>query len=385
MITRETLSDLMSFNPEHYLTTTLYLAIDGIPGPNYAIEVKDLIKQRQKEIKEQELSPEVRRSLNSDLRKIRDYVQLKFQRNGVRTLILISCSAKKYWKVLTVQMPLQSQLIIGSKPYVRPLSLLLDEYRRFLVILVERAKARLFEVYAGEIDEYTDVLDDVPGKVKMGGYGGYEERRIERHIEDHVRRHFKRVADVAFELSKRNSHDAVILLGSEQNTNEFRHYLHITLQDRIAATAVEEFTVNVKDVLERVTRLDREIKDRDDQLLLERLFNQVNSGGLGIVGLDSTIRALQQGQVNFLVVEEGYEKDGYRCIECRSLSTRNGACDYCGGKTQLIPDIIEEAVQECITQGCQVKYINLTGSELTNAGKIGAMLRFKTQDKRSPA
>ena len=377
MITRETLSDLMSFNPEHYLTTTLYLTIDGVPGPNYAIQIKDLIKQRQKEIKEQALSAEVRRSANSDLRKIRDYVQLKFQRNGVRTLILISCSAKKYWKVLTLQMPLQSQLIIGEKPYIRPLSLLLNEYRRFLVILVERSKARLFEVYAGEILEYTDVLDDVPGKVKMGGYAGYEERRIERHIEDHVRRHFKRVADVAFELSRRHAHDAVILLGSEQNTNEFRHYLHITLQDRVAGSGVEEFHVNSKDVLNRVMEMDREMKGREDQLLVERLFNQVNSGGLGIVGLDSTIRALQQGQVNFLVVEEGYEKDGYRCIQCKSLSTRNGACDYCGGTTQLIPDIIEEAVQECITQGCQVKYINLTGSELTAAGKIGAMLRFK--------
>ena len=377
MITRETLSDLMSFNPEHYLTTTLYLTIDGVSGPNYSIQIKDLIKQRQKEIKEQSLSPEVRRSVNSDLRKIRDYVQLKFERNGVRTLILISCSAKKYWKVLTLQMPLQSQLIIGSKPYIRPLSMLLDEYRRFLVLLVERSKARLFEVYAGEIMEYTDVLDEVPGKVKMGGYAGYEERRIERHIEDHVRRHFKRVADVAFELARRHAHDAVILLGSEQNTNEFRHYLHITMQDRIAGTGVEEFNVNSREVLDRVMGMDREMKDREDKRLVERLFNQVNSGGLGIVGLDSTIRALQQGQVNFMVVEEGYEKDGYRCVECKSLSTRNGACDYCGGTTQSIPDIIEEAVQECITQGCQVKYINGTGSELTAAGKIGAMLRFK--------
>jgi peptide chain release factor subunit 1 len=378
MITRETLSDLMSFDPEHYLTTTLYLAIDGVPVPNYSIEVKDLIKQRQKEINEQQLSPDVRKSLNADLRKIRNYVQLKFERNGVRTLILFSCTAKKYWKVLTLQMSLQSQLCIGPRPYIRPLSILLDEYRRFLVILVERSKARLFEVYAGEIVEYSDVLDDVPRKVKMGGYGGYEERRIERHIEDHVRRHFKRVADVAFELSRRYSHDAVILLGSEQNTNEFRHYLHITLQDRVARTAVEEFNANLRDVLDRVMAMDRELKQTEDKLLVERLFNQVNSGGLGIVGLDSTIRALQQGQVNFLVVEEGYEKDGYRCVECKSLSTRNGACDYCGGTTQVIPDIIEEAVQECITQGCQVKYINVTGSELSAAGKIGAMLRFKS-------
>lgn len=378
MITRETLTDLMSFNPEHYLTTTLYLTIDGSPNPNYVIGVKDLIKKRQKELDEQPLSAEVRKSLHSDLRKIREYVNHKFERNGVRTLILVSCSAKKFWRVLTLHLPLQNQLMVGPQPYVRPLSLLLEEYRRFLAILIERSRARLFEVYAGEIREYEDVLDDVPGKVKMGGYGGYEERRIERHIEDHVRRHYKRVADLAFDLWKRHSHDCLVLFGSEQNTNEFHHYVHNTLHDRIAGTGIEEFTATPKTILDRVMKMERELKNREDRKLLDRLFNQVNSGGLGILGLDSTIRALQQGQVNFLVVQEGYEKNGYRCTECRSLSTQNGSCDYCGGVTKAVDDIVEEAVREAITQGCQVKFITLGESELIGAGKIGAMLRFKS-------
>ncbi len=377
MITRETLSDLISFDSEDYLTTTLYLAIDGGPNSNYQIELKDLIKKRQKELNDQTLSAEVRKPIHSDLRKIRNFVNLKFERNGVRTLIIFSCSARRYWQVLTLQLSLQSQIHVGPKPYVRPLTLLLDEYRRFLVILVERSKARLFEVYAGEIQEYIDLFDDVPGRVKMGGYGGYEEKRIQRHIEDHVRRHFKHVADVAFDISKRHSHDAVILLGSDQNTKDFRHYLHTTLQDRIAGIEVEEIGASDKDILTRVMRMERENKARGDRHLLERLFNQVNSGGLGIVGLDSTIRALQQGQVNFLVVEEGYEKEGYRCTKCERLLIRNGLCDYCGGNTQQIPDIVGEAVQECLTQGCQVKFINFPGSELSAAGKIGAMLRFK--------
>jgi peptide chain release factor subunit 1 len=378
MITRETLSDLMSFDPGQYLTTTLYLTIDGAPNPAYLIEVKELLKKRQKELNDQPLTAEVRKSLNSDMRKIREYVNHKFERNAVKTLIIFSCSAKKYWQVLTLNLSLHSQLIVGPKSYTRPLTLLLDEYRRFLVILVERSKARFFEVYAGQIREYTDVFDDVPGKVKMGGYGGYEERRIERHIEDHVRRHFKHVADVAFELFKRHSHDSVILLGSEQNTSEFHHFLHNTLHDRIVATEVEEFNANLKSILDRIRKMEHAMKDQEDTQLLNRLFNQVKSGGLGIVGLDSTIRALQQGQVNFLVVEAGFAKDGYRCTECKSLSTRNGSCDYCGGNTQVVQDIIEEAVQQALTQGCQVKFISLPETELSMAGKIGAMLRFKT-------
>jgi peptide chain release factor subunit 1 len=220
-------------------------------------------------------------------------------------------------------------------------------------------------------------VDEVPSKVRVGGYGGYAEKRISRHVEDHVRRHFKHVADEAYDLFKRNNHDYVVLYGSEQNTSEFHHYLHNTLHDRIAAEFTEDMIASTKEILDRVMKIEQEMKQKEEKRLLERLFNQVNSGGLGIVGLDSTIRALQQGQVNFLVVQQGYGKNGFRCTACSSLLINNGSCDYCGGSTQVIPNIVDEAVQQAIGQGCQVKWITLSDPQLSAAGSIGAMLRFR--------
>jgi len=377
MITRQTLSEIMSFSPEHYLTTTLYLTIDGLPVPTYPIAIKDLIKHKRKVLDEQSLTPAARKSVNSDLKKIADYVRLKFERNGARTLVIFSCAAKKFWSVLTLALPLRDQLDVGPRPNVRPLISFLDEYHRFLVILVERSKARLFEVYAGEIHEYIDVFDVVPGRVRIGGY---DERRIERHIEDHVRRHFKHVADVGFELSKRSVHDSVVLLGSEQNTSEFHYYLHTSLHSRIVGREVAEINAPPQDILQRVMQIEKKMKEDEDRKLLNRLLNEVRSGGLGVVGLDSTIRALHQGQVNALVVEDGFAKAGFRCKDCASLSTHNGTCDYCGGPLQSDQNIVEDTVLEALKQGCQVKFLVLPESELSSAGRIGAILRFKAQD-----
>lgn len=377
MITNENLSDIRSFNPEQYLTTTLYLPMEGSVQSNYAIELKELIKKRKQELEKQELSPEVRKSAETDLKEISDYVNLKFSRPGVRTLIVFSCSAQKFWKVLTVNFPIRSELALAGRPYLAPLNFQTEEYRRFLVIAIERAKARMFEVHAGEIVEYTSILDEVPGKVKMGGFGGTEERRIKRHIEDHVRRHFKHVADAAYDLFKKGHHDYLFLCGTDQNTHEFHHYLHNTLHDRIAGSFTEDMNAPAHTILDRVMKLERQISDIEEQRLLERLFNQVNSGGLGIVGLDSTIRALQQGQVNFLVVQQGFGKSGFRCTNCSSLATNNGSCDYCGSSTEAVKDIVDEAVQEAMDQGCQVKWIAGANSRLSAAGNIGAMLRFK--------
>jgi len=375
MITREALSELMSFHPEHYLTTTLYLEIDGSAQGSFAIRLKYLIKERRSEVRA--LQPDLRKSVNSDLRKIKEYVDLEFSREGVRTLAIFSCSALKWWKVVTASVTVKSQLAVSSRPYLHPLAFFLDEYSRFQVILIERPGARLFEVYAGEILELVDIRDDVPGKVRVGGFGGYMERRIERHIDDHIRRHFKHVADLSYEFFKKNSNDFLILLGSEQNTNEFQHYLHSTLQEKLVAIEQEEIHATPAQILERATKIEKDLKQKEDRKLLARLFSQVNSGGLGILGLDSTIRALHYGQVNYLVVQEGYGKHGYRCIECSRLLTNNGSCDYCGGKTQAVSNVVDEAIQEALVQGCQVRYITIPDSQLVTAGSIGAMLRYK--------
>lgn len=377
MIKRENLSELLSFDPEGYLTTTLYLQIDGNPQAGYAIELKDFIKARKNELDSQKLNSKARDSVNSDLKKIQDYVTLEFSREGVRTLVIFSCAGKKWWKVLTLSLPLRSHLEIHSKPYVGPLTYIFDKYSRFLCILVERAKARMFEVFAGEILEHTDILDDVPGKVKKAGFGGYEERRIERHIEDHVRRHYKHAAEAALNLDKKYQNDHVILGGTEQNTNEFRHFLHSTLQDKVVGTFLEDINANPKAVLERTMQIEQEIKEEEERKLLQRFLDQVNSGGLGIVGLDPTLKALQQGQVHYLVVKDGYGTQGYRCKNCQSLHSTNGRCQYCDGTVENVGDIVEEAVREALEQGCQVRYITLPQGELSPVGNIGAILRFK--------
>ncbi|MCI0617293.1 hypothetical protein L0244_30325, partial [bacterium] len=239
------------------------------------------------------------------------------------------------------------------------------------------AKARLFEISAGEILEHSDILDDVPSKVKEGGFGGYEERRIERHIEDHVRRHFKHAAETADQFSKKYATDYVILAGSETNTSEFRQYLPNGLPSKVVAVVHEEMTASTKDILEKTMKIEKELRQKEETQLVNQLFKEVNSGGLGILGLDSTLRALQRGQVNQLLVQEGFEREGYQCVSCMSLHTKNGSCDFCGANTNNVTDIVAEAVQGALKQGCQVKYISLAGSQLAAAGNIGAVLRFK--------
>lgn len=377
MITQEILNELMSFSPEPYLTTTLYLHIDGSPQNSHLIELKDILRKGLASLERHQMDPEIETSVRADFQKIKDFVALDFERSGVRTLVISSCSARKFWKVIALHVPFGSHLSVQSRPFIQPLSLLLDEFGRFLIVLVERARARIFEMYAGEIQEHSHILDPVPGKVRMGGYAGYEEKRISRHIEDHVRRHYRRVADVAFELYKRNHHASVIILGSEQNTSDFRHYLPAALQDRIAGIHPVDVNASLSTVLQHSMAVEKEMKAKQDMQLLERLFRESDSGGLAVLGLEPTLFALQQGQVNLFAIQTGYGEEGYKCPECESLSVNRGTCEYCQCENEQIPDIVEEAVRVALLQGSQVKHVTTPDDRFQAAGKVGAILRFR--------
>jgi peptide chain release factor subunit 1 len=376
MITREALADLLGFNSEPYLTTTLYLRIDNSAAPNFVIEAKDLIKQRKKELESQTLQADHVESVQSDLTKILDFVTLGFSREGVRTLVISSCSAKKWWKEMNLTIPLRSRLVVNSRPYFRPMLMALENHHRYLILLIERSRARFYELFAGRMQNRGELLEEVPNKVRAGGYGGYEERRIERHIQDHVKHHMKRVADRAFELFRATGCEYLILAGNEVNTEEFRNFLPTVLQERQIAAVSEEGRSSESDLLRKALQMEEQFMKKEQRALQERFYDQVDSGGLGIVGLDSIVRGIQLGQVNMLLVQEGFTASGYRCPECMGLQIEGPQCGYCGAVAHRVSDLVEELMEEALQQGCQVKSMTLPDSRLKTAG-IGAMLRFK--------
>lgn len=382
MITRENLAELTFFDPGQYLTTTLYLQLEDAPQASHTIALKDLVRQRKQELEALNLSSDASRSVQADLKKIHDFVNLKFSREGVRTLILFSCSGMNWWKELTFRSTVLhsfgSQLVIQEKPYLKPLNMALEEYHRFLVISIGRPKAALYEVYAGEIQQRLAVTDEVPKRVRVGGYGGYDERHIERHIDDHVRRHFRNVADRAYEIFRASGAAHVILAGTDQNVTEFQSFLHSSMQERIAGMITEELSGdNSRSLLEKSLKVEQEVRETGDRKILTRLFDQVSSGGLAVVGLDPTLRALQFGQVNMLIAQHGFATDGSRCQSCGSLQLHSGTCEYCGGSLQVVNDIVDLAAQDVLGQGGSVKFIGLSDSPLAKSGNIGALLRFR--------
>lgn len=378
MIDYDHLETLSKFDSGNFFATSLYLNVDGSRCSKKDCEIllKDLLKERKAEIEQSEFSIEQRRSLENDFDKIQRFVSLEFEPKGTKGLAVFSCSEKGLWQVYHLPLPVKSRLVVSKNLYTHPLTVLFHEYKRFCVLSMDRSHARIFEVYAGEINEHTQIFDDIPGRVREGGWYGLEGKRIERHIEDHVHRHFKRVAEALLDFFKQKKFAGLVLGGRREILSEFQNYLHSYLKEKIVGQIEAEPAAAVREILLKTQRLEQELKQKEDQKTIKRLLEEAGSGGMAVVGLNETLLPLWRGQVDTLLVQDGFSSPGAICAQCGYLSIVDEICPNCRASLREVADIVAEVVEIAIRQNYRLWRVGAS-KEFEKAGSIGAFLRFK--------
>jgi len=377
MINYELVSTLLKRSDKRLLTTSLYL---DLSSPHFTtkdaeIVLKGLIKEKKQELDGLRASREEKQSAAEDLEKVSRFVGTELDRKGAKGLAVFSCSAAKTWEVFPLPGPVANVLLVDRGPYIRPFTMLLDEYERYCTVLVDRERARVFAVTMGEIEEQSQLLDDVPGKVRASGWGGYDERRIERHIEDHVHRHLKRAADVTYELFQRRKFDRLILGGRAEVLADFEKVLHSYLKERISARIAVDASVSLEEAFKKTMEVHRQIEERSDKELVRKLIENARGAGMGVLGLRATLGALRRSQVHTLVLEMGYVEKGVVCDACGFIGTDEKKCPVCGTETRAVPDVVEEAIREALRHDGKVAHVS-PAAGLAGEGRIGAVLRF---------
>jgi peptide chain release factor subunit 1 len=378
MISHELILDLLKRTQTSVPITSLYLDLSSSKFTTRDAEIllKGMVKDKRHAIEERPLSKEQKRSVGQDFEKLTTYSTTQLDRKGSKGIAIFSASDSGLWEVLPLPGPVRNVLIVDRDPYIRPLTMLLDQYKRYCTVLVDRGKARVFAVCLGEIEDHSQILDEVPGQVKASGWGGYEERRIERHIEDHVRRHLRHTAEVTHNFFRQKKFDRLIIGGHADIISEYEGHLHSYLKERIVARINVEPSISLDEALKKTMQVDMETEERSDKEMVQQLLENAKSRGLGVLGLRGVLGALRRNQVHTLLIEMGYVEEGVVCDGCGFIGTDEQQCSLCSGNTRKVLDVVEEAIKETLRQNGRVVHVSAE-SGLAGEGRIGATLRFK--------
>jgi peptide chain release factor subunit 1 len=380
MITQSQVDRLLQFRDGESLVTSCYLDLDRskMPPAMLKIRLKDLIQAAHHELAAKAGSHVQRESLRADFSRIEEFVMASISAAPPRALAIFSCAAEKFWQVFELPRVMRNTLIADHEPYVRPLTAILAEYRRFGVVVVDHQQGRLFEVHLGEIAERAGVTDAIPRHGREGGLGGRDERNIERHHAESVHQHFQRVAAAALVLFNQHQFDALVLGGHRDVLREFKQHLHPYLKERwVGDFQADVPQVTAAAVLAQTLKIEEQVGWEHEKQVTAEVVRKTQAGDRAVHGVAATLAAVSRGEVRTLLVEDGFELPGYRCGRCRFVTLDAGLCPQCHGPTTPCPDVVDEAVVTALQQNCRVEHVRSL-TPLREVGRIGALLRYQT-------
>ncbi|MBL7124063.1 MAG: hypothetical protein ISS14_04145 [Actinobacteria bacterium] len=374
------LEEILNFVPTGKLVVSVYLLVDRsrITKRDYQTKLNSMIASSKEKLEaDTNIDKSQKKEVFEIFEKVKAFVNDKFRADSTRTLAIFS-SGDGLWKEFRIPIIMRSKIIIDPKPYTQSIRALLNNSKKYGVLLIDREKAQIYSIYLGEINEYLAAfISDVPSKVNFKSQAVLRERKLYGRLEEKLHHFFKLVNDRAMELFKEKKFDYLILAGRKEIIPNFLNYLHSYLRSRHIGNIDAEPDSNISLISNKAQKVINEFEAKTKDDLIGRLIDEYNPNGMGVLGIDGTIKSLLIEKIRILIYDRQFTHEGYICNSCRYLTIEyKDGCPYCGGKLVFYNDIVDEIVEDALNQGCEI--VDIEGNEkLIKAGSIGAVLRYK--------
>src|SRR6202795_975300 len=289
MISREQIQELARFEDQEACALSFYFQPRTPRNKAHkedAILTKDLAREALRQLEEKEKSKEKSEPARADLDRI---VRLSQELRGIgsHAKAVFACSAQGFWREYDLPAHLsETQLRVDRHFHLKPLAQLLGAFPSLGILLVDRHRARLFDLRLGELTERMDFFHPFPRRGRSDGFAGYDGGHAERHLGEEARQHFKFVADFLKDALEKGTFENWILGCQEIHWPQVEAQLHPyawqKLLGRFTAEVAHASRVEVRSHAERI--LADSQKKRCDEAVRETL-SQARSSARGVTGL----------------------------------------------------------------------------------------------------
>ena len=317
------------------------------------------------------------KDFKEDALRIQEFVE--GYRPRAKGLVIYCDSSEDLFWSYDLHIPVKTEVRWSEKPYLRPLLETIDEHERYGVILTDRAQARLFSIFLGEIEEYREALAeaDVTRFKSSGRDHIRSQMRHQRRAETRALWHLKQVAEIMEGVAERHAFDRMVLAGQVEATNEVYRQLSKALRARVIGTVALAMDADERQVLAETLKLMKGAERTGEIEIVEHLIESAEKQEQATIGLDHTLAAVQSGRVRQLVYAEGWAASGSRCSNCSSLMANGeSVCGYCGAALHAVNDLLARAGRRVVAMGGVVEQVRGdAATRLREMGGIGAFLR----------
>ncbi len=376
MLEAKILQNLVSIEKSTFPVTSAYFMLDHLAGnrKHHIIELKKQIRYKKETTYFKQLTEAEQSSVLADFEKIIGFYSEGIDPAETVSAICFSSHGSGFWQTITLKRPLKyNELVIQPLPYIRPLVTFFSLHSNYGVVLIDRTKARIFKSTLGEFRELFAVNENAPESIKVGGFKGRQERRVERNIHEAILQHYKQIAQKVFEFYQQSNFEWLILGGRRESMNEFVRYLHAYPASKIAGYLEIEPAAPLSEVLEKVKELEVQARATYENKLFDDLLAKQQKG-LVLDGIQAIVPKLLDNWLETLYIQENFHIKGVFCRYCDFLGlTPEAKCPIHGSPLERTNDLVEQILHRALKSGTNVNFIE---GEMDKYGGIAALLRF---------
>jgi hypothetical protein len=385
MMTRDEIRELAAFQADETkgaCALSFYFQPDPPQDRSHrheAIVAKDVVKQALKSVVAQGKNG----PLHADLNRV---LEVATNLHGhARGKAVFACSAHKFWKEFDLPPRLgTTRIYLQSQFQLKPLAALLGAQPNLSVAMVDRQRARFFDLRLDDLRENQAIVHMLSRSGASYGYNGYEGGHAERRVAEEALQHFKAVSERLRTDREKGIWERLIVGCQESNWPEFEAHLHPDVRQRV----IGRFSADVASVANEEIRdhansvLNQWIVERGRTKASEAL-NFAKANGRGVSGLRRVLQALETGEVQSLFLNENYSAHAVACSNCGHLDAHMiPACVACGKPTRELTDVSDAIIPIAIRRDIEMFYLK-DHAELDRAGNIAALLRFRADQNRT--
>lgn len=372
------LERLLSFEPTPAPVISLYLDA-RVNEQGQRTFMPFVRKQLNERVKSYDVHSEERQSFEEDFVRIMRYLEQEVP-NTVQGLAVFACSAANDWfEVGNFEAPFDhNRVFISDRPHVYPLARLIDQYRRYAVVLADTNRAQIFVFATGQTVERQDVQNV---KTKHVQVGGWSQARYQRHTENYHLHHAKEVVEMLEQIVRDENIPHIILAGDEETVIPLlREQMPKTLEEKVIDALSLGIDTPEHELLDESLTAFRRHDSLTDMEKVQRLLNEYRADDLGVAGVPETLAALSNGQVEEMLIAAKAESIQYDKEEVKKVLELYRA-------EEPLPDeldqqsVADELVKRAnVLSSAKVTFIE-DATRLELLGGVGGFLRYRISEE----
>jgi peptide chain release factor subunit 1 len=354
-------------------------------GEDYKVWLRQELADLNEEFDEDSVEAE---SLKTDIEKIQQFLESEADEAANGIAVFACSAADDFFETVQLDVPFpNNRLFAFERPHLFPLVRLVEQNPRYAVLWSDTNKADIY-VFGGEntINLETETqakVEEIENQVTQSTkVGGWSQARYQRHIGNFHLQHAKETVEELEKLMRDAKIEYLVLCGDERTIMPIlRPQLSKAVEASVIATLNLSQYASEQEIREKAREvMDAENTQRDTERV-QRMYDAAKAAaGLGTMGVEDTLSALSNGQVEELIISSSFNTIKYSPKKLKKIlkaylpgddnSTGDDLPDV-----KEIRQVADELIIRALNSSAKIVFIE-DESLLKEANGVGAVLRY---------